>query len=115
MPRLHLGHPLTEGDHECYRGKMSYASSIATLPDLRDELKTMGAPRVLSVVILSEDWLGVDRLGDGSLSVCGSCMAQEIGRGEDHDVPRAARQMELAEWVDALQVNSDYTQDGPRT
>jgi thiol-disulfide isomerase/thioredoxin len=73
-------------------------------PELRDELKIMGAPRVPRVVILSEDWFEVDRLGDRSLSVYRSRMAREIGRGEDHGVlSPAARQIELAEWVDAIE------------
>ena len=73
-------------------------------PELRDELKIMGAPRVPRVVILSEDWFEVDRLGDRSLSVYRSRMAREIGRGEDHGVlSPVARQVELAEWVDAIE------------
>jgi thiol-disulfide isomerase/thioredoxin len=73
-------------------------------PELRDELKIMGAPRVPRVLILSEDWFEVDRLGDRSLSVYRSRMAREIGRGEDHGVlSPAARQVELAEWVDAIE------------
>jgi thiol-disulfide isomerase/thioredoxin len=73
-------------------------------PELRDELKIMGAPRVPRVVILSEDWFEVDRLGDRSLSVYRSRMAREIGRGVDHGVlSPAARQTELAEWVDAIE------------
>jgi thiol-disulfide isomerase/thioredoxin len=73
-------------------------------PDLRDELKIMGAPRVPRVVILSEDWFEVDRLGDRSLSVYRSRMAREIGRGEDHGVlSPTARQTELSEWVDAFE------------
>ena len=73
-------------------------------PELRDELKIMGAPRIPRVVILSEDWFEVDRLGDRSLSVYRSRMAREIGRGEDHGVlSPAARQVELAEWVDAIE------------
>ena len=73
-------------------------------PELRDELTIMGAPRVPRVVILSEDWFEVDRLGDRSLSVYRSRMAREIGRGEDHGVlSPAARQVELAEWVDAIE------------
>jgi thiol-disulfide isomerase/thioredoxin len=73
-------------------------------PELRDELKIMGASRVPRVVILSEDWFEVDRLGDRSLTVYRSRMAREIGRGEDHGVlSPAARQAELAEWVDAIE------------
>ena len=72
--------------------------------ELRDELKVMGAPRVPRVVILSEDWFEVDRLGDRSLSVYRSRMAREIGRGEDHGVlSPAARQIELVEWLDAIE------------
>ena len=75
-----------------------------TLPELRDELKIMGAPRVPRVLILSEDWFEVDRLGDRSLSVYRSRMAREIGRGEDHGVLNpAARECELAEWVYAIE------------
>lgn len=73
-------------------------------PELRDELKIMGAPRVPRVVILSEDWFEVDRLGDRSLSVYRSRMAREIGRGVDHGVlSPAARHVELCEWVDAIE------------
>jgi hypothetical protein len=64
----------------------------------------MGAPRVPRVVILSEDWFEVDRLGDRSLSVYRSRMAREIGRGEDHGVlSPAARQMEFDEWVNNIE------------
>lgn len=74
------------------------------LPELRDELKIMGAPRVPRVLVLSEDWFEVDRLGDRSLSVYRSRMAREIGRGEDHGVlSPAAREGELAEWVYAIE------------
>jgi thiol-disulfide isomerase/thioredoxin len=74
------------------------------LPELRDELKIMGAPRVPRVLILSEDWFEVDRLGDRSLTVYRSRMAREIGRGEDHGVlSPAAREAELAEWVNAVE------------
>ena len=73
-------------------------------PELRDELKIMGAPRVPRVVILSEDWFEVDRLGDRSLSVYRSRMAREIGRGEDHGVlSPAARQVEFDEWVNNIE------------
>jgi len=75
-----------------------------TSNELRDELKIMGAPRIPRVVILSEDWFEVDRLGDRSLSVYRSRMAREIGRGKDHGVlSPAARQTELVEWVDAVE------------
>ena len=75
-----------------------------TYPELRDELKIMGAPRVPRVVILSEDWFEVDRLGDRSLSVYRSRIARETKRGEDHGVLSArARQTELGEWVDAIE------------
>jgi len=74
------------------------------LPELRDELKIMGAPRVPRVLILSEDWFEVDRLGDRSLTIYRSRMAREIGRGEDHGVlSPAAREAELAEWVNAVE------------
>ena len=73
-------------------------------PGLRDELKIMGAPRVPRVVILSEDWFEVDRLGDRSLSIYRSRMAREIGRGEDHGVlSPAARQAEFDEWVNSIE------------
>jgi len=73
-------------------------------PKLRDELRTMGAPRIPRVVLLSEDWFEIDRLGDRSLSVYRSRIAREIGRGRDHGVlSPTARQMELAEWVDAFE------------
>lgn len=56
------------------------------------------------VVVLSEDWFEVDRLGDRSLSIYRSRMARETGRGVDHGVlSPAARQAELAEWVDAIE------------
>jgi thiol-disulfide isomerase/thioredoxin len=75
-----------------------------SLPELRDELRIMGAPRVPRVVILSEDWFEVDRLGDRSLTVYRSRMAREISRGMDHGVlSPAARQVELCEWVDAIE------------
>jgi thiol-disulfide isomerase/thioredoxin len=73
-------------------------------PELRDELRIMGAPRVPRVLILSEDWFEVDRLGDRSLTVYRSRMAREIWRGEDHGVlSPAARQAEQCEWVDAVE------------
>ncbi len=73
-------------------------------PELRDELRVLGAPRIPRVVVLSEDWFEVDRLGDRSLSVYRSRMAREIGRGGDHGVlSPAARQVELCEWVDAVE------------
>ena len=75
-----------------------------TLPELRDELKIMGMPRVPRVVVLSEDWFEVDRLSDRSLTIYRSRMARETGRGVDHGVlSPAARQAELAEWVDAIE------------
>jgi thiol-disulfide isomerase/thioredoxin len=75
-----------------------------SLLELRDELKIMGAPLVPRVVVLSEDWFEVDRLGDRSLSIYRSRMARETGRGVDHGVlSPAARQAELAEWVDAIE------------
>ncbi len=75
-----------------------------TSPKLRDELRIMGAPRVPRVVLLSEDWFEIDRIGDRSLSVYRSRISREIGRGEDHGVlSPTARQMELAEWVDAFE------------
>jgi len=74
------------------------------VPELRDELKIMGAPRVPRVVILSEDWFEVDRLGDRSLSIYRSRMAREIGRGIDHGVlSPAAREEEQTEWVNAIE------------
>lgn len=73
-------------------------------PELRDELRIMGAHRIPRVIVLSEDWFEVDRLGDRSLSVYRSRMAREIGRGVDHGVlSPAARQAELCEWVDAIE------------
>ena len=73
-------------------------------PELRDELRLMGAPRIPRVVVLSEDWFEVDRLGDRSLTVYRSRMAREINRGVDHGVlSPAARQAELCEWVDAVE------------
>ncbi len=73
-------------------------------PELRDELRIMGAPRVPRVVILSEDWFEVDRLGDRSLTVYRSRMARELNRGVDKGVlSPAARQAELCEWVDAIE------------
>jgi thiol-disulfide isomerase/thioredoxin len=75
-----------------------------TSPELRDELKIMGAPRIPRVVVLSEDWFEVDRLGDRSLSVYRSRMAREIGRGVDQGIlSPAARQAEHCEWVDAIE------------
>jgi thiol-disulfide isomerase/thioredoxin len=75
-----------------------------TFPNLRDELRIMGAPRVPRVVLLSEDWFEIDRLGDRSLSVYRSRIAREIERGEDHGIlSPTARQIELAEWVDAFE------------
>ncbi|MDP2899389.1 MAG: thioredoxin family protein [Candidatus Bathyarchaeota archaeon] len=73
-------------------------------PELRDELRIMGAPRIPRVIVLSEDWFEVDRLGDRSLSIYRSRMAREIGRGVDHGVlSPAARQAEQCEWVDAIE------------
>ena len=73
-------------------------------PGLRDELKVMGAPRIPRVVVLSEDWFEVDRLGDRSLSVYRSRMAREIGRGVNHGIlSPAARQVECCEWIDAVE------------
>jgi thiol-disulfide isomerase/thioredoxin len=75
-----------------------------TSPELRDELKIMGAPRIPRVVVLSEDWFEVDRLGDRSLSVYRSRMAREIGRGVNLGILRpAARQAEYCEWIDAIE------------
>ena len=72
--------------------------------ELRDELRIMGAPRVPRVILLSEDWFEVDRLGDRSLTVYRSRMAREINRGIDHGVlSPAARQAEQCEWVDAIE------------
>jgi thiol-disulfide isomerase/thioredoxin len=73
-------------------------------PALRDELKIMGAIRIPRVVVLSEDWFEVDRLGDRSLSVYRSRMAREIGRGVNHGIlSPTARQAELSEWIDAIE------------
>ena len=73
-------------------------------PELRDELKIMGAPRTPRVIVLSEDCFEVDRLGDRSLSVYRSRMAREIGRGVDQGIlSPAARRAEHCEWVDAIE------------
>ena len=73
-------------------------------PELRDELKIMGAPRIPRVVVLSEDWYEVDRLGDRSLSIYRSRIAREIGRGVDHGIlSPVARQAENCEWIDAIE------------
>jgi thiol-disulfide isomerase/thioredoxin len=73
-------------------------------PELRDELRVMGAPRIPRVVVLSEDWFEVGRLGDRSLSVYRSRMAREIGRGVNHGIlSPAARQAEHCEWIDAIE------------
>jgi thiol-disulfide isomerase/thioredoxin len=73
-------------------------------PELRDELKIMGAPRIPRVIVLSEDWFEINRLGDRSLSVYRSRMAREIGRGVDQGIlSPAARQAEHREWVDAIE------------
>jgi len=73
-------------------------------PELRDELKIMGAPRIPRVIVLSEDCFEVDRLGDRSLSVYRSRMAREIGRGVNHGIlSPAARKVECCEWIDAIE------------
>lgn len=56
------------------------------LPALRDELRVLGAPRIPRVVVLSEDWFEVDRIGDRALGVYRSRMARETGRGADRGV-----------------------------
>jgi hypothetical protein len=64
----------------------------------------MGAPRIPRVVVLSEDWFEVDRLGDRSLSVYRSRMAREIRRGVDRGIlSPAARQAEHCEWIDTIE------------
>jgi len=74
------------------------------LPALRDELRVLGAPRIPRVVVLSEDWFEVDRVGDRGLGVYRSRMAREIGRGTDRGVlSPEARIEELAEWVDRVE------------
>ena len=75
-----------------------------TLPDLRDELRIMGAPRVPSVLFLNEEWFEAGRFSDRRLSVYRSKMAREVGVGKDKGIlSPQARETELAEWVDIIE------------
>jgi hypothetical protein len=74
------------------------------LPELRDELRLMGAPRVPVVLFISEDWFEAGRFSDRTLSVYRSKMAREVGSSKDRGIlTPQARETELAEWVDIVE------------
>jgi thiol-disulfide isomerase/thioredoxin len=74
------------------------------LPELRDELRIMGAPRVPTVIFINEDWFEAGRFSDRTLSVYRSKMAREVGSGKDRGIlTPQARETELAEWVDIVE------------
>ncbi|MBN1683237.1 thioredoxin family protein [Candidatus Bathyarchaeota archaeon] len=75
-----------------------------TLPELRDELRIMGAPRVPSVIFLNEEWFEAGRFSDRTLSIYRSKLAREVGIGIDKGIlSLLARETELAEWVDIIE------------
>ena len=73
-------------------------------PELKDEIKIMGGPRVPVVIFITEDWLEAGRFSDRTLTVYRSKMAREVGRGVDQGVlSPQARERELSEWVDVFE------------
>ncbi|MBM3292507.1 hypothetical protein FJY84_07495 [Candidatus Bathyarchaeota archaeon] len=74
------------------------------MPELRDELRIMGAPRVPTILFINEDWFEAGRFSDRTLSVYRSKMAREVGLGQDKGIlTPQAREGELAEWVDIVE------------
>lgn len=73
-------------------------------PELKDELRIVGATRVPILVFLSEDFWEMARFGERTLSVYRAKVAREIGREFDAGIlsPKA-RERELAEWVEIFE------------
>ena len=69
-------------------------------PELRDELRIVGAARVPIVVFLSEDWWEVARFGERTLGVYKAKAAREAGRPYLAGILSSrALEVELEEWV----------------
>jgi hypothetical protein len=74
------------------------------IPELRDELRIMGAPRVPVAVFLIEDFWEVARFGDRTLNVYRSKLAREMRRGRGEGVLSSkARKSEFEGWLDAME------------
>ncbi len=73
-------------------------------PELKDELRIVGATRVPMVVFLSEDFWEMARFGERTLSVYRAKAARDIGRKFDAGIlsPKA-RERELAEWAEIFE------------
>ena len=75
-------------------------------PEIRDEMRILGAARVPAVVFLSEDYFEIGRFGDRLLTVYRSKAAREIGPACATGIvapPPEELAAELAEWVDIFE------------
>jgi hypothetical protein len=75
-------------------------------PEVRDEMRILGAARVPAVVFLSEDYFEIGRFGDRLLTVYRSKAAREIGPACATGIvapPPEELAAELAEWVDIFE------------
>jgi thiol-disulfide isomerase/thioredoxin len=68
-------------------------------PEVRDELRILGAMRVPVVVFLTEDFFEVGRFGDQMLTTYRKMAANAIGRAAPQDEGTS----ELSEWVDIFE------------
>jgi hypothetical protein len=68
-------------------------------PEVRDELRILGAMRVPVVVFLTEDFFEVGRFGDQMLSTYRQMAARALGR----DMPPDDSTTELSEWLDIFE------------
>lgn len=75
-------------------------------PELRDEMRILGAARVPAAVFLSEDYFEIGRFGDRLLTVYRKKVAREIGPACATGIvapPSEELAAELAEWVDIFE------------
>jgi hypothetical protein len=75
-------------------------------PELRDEMRILGAARVPAVVFLSEDYFEIGRFGDRLLTVYRKKAAREIGPACATGIlapPPEELAAELVEWVDIFE------------
>ena len=75
------------------------------VPELRDELRVLGAMRVPMVLFLTEDFHEIGRHGDRSLSVYREEAATELGAAcpLPGSADRGALAAETAEWLDVFE------------
>lgn len=77
-----------------------------TDPELRDEMRILGAARVPAAIFLSEDYFEIGRFGDRLLTVYRKKAAREIGPACATGIvapPPEELAAELAEWVDTFE------------